>query len=282
MSDGRRRWRPIAGNPINPQGITRKGVQGRPDVQDAFDQIRQDGLPAWLHSKVEHDLDRAVDRRHLDALAIQKALQILADYEDYMGVDRVEAIHEARRDESLLSDLERQTLSVAGRRHRSEGLTATPLEVARENEANEIASTAYEILLARQWTPEFTGPDAETLRELQAWQRTGKNRPELPDRIERDARKLFTTRMRGARGEIPRTKPVSHSDRSRMRTYYHPSFRKQLGRLDWETDEREVKKLIAELARQAKNRLVPVYCTDTDPKTCDDTDAESGQGVLGE
>ena len=73
--------------------------------------------------------------------------------------------------------------------------------------------------------------------------------------------------MAGARGEIPRTKPVSRTDRSRMRTYYNPSFRTQLGRLGWETDEREVRKLIAELARQTKNRQVPVYSTDTDPDT---------------
>jgi hypothetical protein len=42
-------------------------------------------------------------------------------------------------------------------------------------------------------------------------------------------------------------------------------------------NEREVKKLIAELARQTKNRLVPVYSTGTSADTGDDTGAESGQ-----
>jgi hypothetical protein len=224
---------------------------------------------------VEDDLGRAVERHDPDALAIQKAFQILADYHDYLGVDRVETILKARGDGSLLSDMERKTLSAAGQRRRSELLTEVHLQVARENEAGEIASAAYEILIARQWMPNFTDLEAETLSKLHAWQRTGKNRPELHLEIERDARKLVSTRMRGARGEIPRTKPVSHTNRSRMRTYYGPSFRQQLGRLGTETDEREVKKLIAQLARQTKNRQVPVYSTDTARGSRNDTDAES-------
>jgi hypothetical protein len=120
LDDRESEVRTVAGNPINPRGITRKGVQGRPDVQDAFAQIRQDGLPLWLHSEVQHDLGHAVDRHQPHALAIQKALQILADYHDYLGVDRVEAFQEARRDGRLLSDLERQALSAAGQRRRSE------------------------------------------------------------------------------------------------------------------------------------------------------------------
>jgi hypothetical protein len=254
----------VAGNPINPDGVTRKGVYGRPDVQHVFAQIKAEGLPQWLQGEVERELGRAVERDDPDALAIQKALQILADYQDYMGVDRVEVILEARRDGSLLTDLDLRTLSVAGQRRKSEALTEVPLQVARENEAGEIASAAYEILMARQWMSDFTDLEAETLRQLHVWQHTGTNRPELPDSIERDARTLVMTRMRGARGEIPRTKMVSHTDRRRIRTYYGPSFRKQLGRLATETDEREVKKLIAELARQTKNRQVPVYSTGTD------------------
>jgi hypothetical protein len=260
LDDRQREVCAVAGNPINPEGVTRKGVQGRPDVQHAFARLKLFGLPVWLASWVENALGHPVDREHPDALAVQKALQILADHHTYMGVDRVEAVLEARRDGSLLSDEERQTLSPAGQRCRSEMLTETDLKVARENEAGEIASAAFEILLARQWTPSFSDLDAETLRQLHAWH-TGRNRPELPDQIEREARKLVTTRMRGERGEIPRTKPVSHTDRRRVRTYYNPSFRQQLGRLYWETDEREVKKLVAELARQTKNRKVLVYST---------------------
>src|SRR5262245_44482011 len=113
----------VAGNPINLRRITRKGVYGRPDVQHDFAEIKREGLPQWLHDEVEHDLGRAVDRHDPDALGIQKALQILADYHDAMGVDHVEAILQARRDGSLLSDLERQTLSAAGQRRRSEMLT---------------------------------------------------------------------------------------------------------------------------------------------------------------
>jgi hypothetical protein len=165
----------VAGNPINPTGITRKGVYGRPDVRHVFAEIKSQGLPQLLHREVEHDLGRAVDRHNPDALGIQKALQILADYEDYLGVDRVETILQARRDGSLLSDGERQALSAAGQRRRSETLTEAELQVARDNEAGEIADVGYEILMARQWRSDFTDLEAETLRKLHAWQRTGKN-----------------------------------------------------------------------------------------------------------
>jgi hypothetical protein len=261
LDDRQREVSSVSGNPINPDGVTRKGVQGRPDVQHAFGRIKQFGLPVGLASWVENALGHPIDREHPDALAIQKALQILADIHAYRGVDRVEAVLGARRDGSLLSEQERQTLSAAGQQRRSEMLTEADLAVAYENEAGEIASAAFEILLARQSMPDFSDVEAETLRQLHTWQHTGKDRPELPDQIERDARKLVTTRMRGERGEIPRTRPVSHTDRRRMRTYYNPSFRQQLGRLYWETDRREVQRLVAELARQTKNRQVPVYST---------------------
>jgi len=71
--------------------------------------------------------------------------------------------------------------------------------------------------------------------------------------------------MRGIRGDP--TKRATHTDRSRLRTSYGPSFREQLGRLATETDEREVRKLVAELTRQAKKRQVPLYSTRTDPDT---------------
>ena len=191
--------------------------------------------------------------------------------DEELGVDHVEAILEARRDGSLLSDLERKTLSPAGQRRRSEMLTEVQLQVARENEGTAIASAAYEILLVRQWMSDFTDLEAETLRAMHAWQRPGTPRPELPLDVEHEARKLVEHRRRAARGEIPRSKPISHSDRRRRRTYYGPSFRKQLGRLATETDEREVKKLIAELARQTKNRKVLVYSTRAESDSADES-----------
>jgi hypothetical protein len=192
-----------------------------------------------------------------------------------LGVDRVETVWEARRDGRLLSELERRTLSAAGQRRRSETLTDVHLQVARENEAGEIASASFEFLLARQWMPDFTDLEAEILDQLHDWQRTGKDRPELPDGVERATRHLVDHRMRAARGEVPRTKPVSHTVRKRMRTYYNPSFRKQLGRLDTETNEREVGKLLVELTRQRKRRVVPVYSTGTHPTGGDDIGSES-------
>src|SRR5262249_1545592 len=113
------RRRPIPANPINPDGVTRKGIQGRPDVQAVCAQIKSNGLPEWLHREVEHDLGHAVDQEHPDALAIQKALQIVADYDDYLGLDRVEAVQEAHRDGAFLSEHERRTLSAAGQKRLS-------------------------------------------------------------------------------------------------------------------------------------------------------------------
>jgi hypothetical protein len=181
-----------------------------------------------------------------------------------MGVDRVQSVLDAYNGGRLLTTDEHESLPPAAQERLAQTRRKHLLQVARENEAGEIASATYEILLMRRSTPGFTEVDAETLQLLHTWQRTGMNRPELPDRIDREARRLVITRMRGARGEIPRTKPVSRADRSRMRTYYNPSFRKQLGRrLDTENDKQEVKKLIAELNRQVKNRQVPVYSTNS-------------------
>ena len=60
-------------------------------------------------------------------------------------------------------------------------------------------------------------------------------------------------RKQRVRGELPRSRRVSATDRHRVPTFETPSFTEQLGRLADDDREHEIAKLVRELRRQAKD-----------------------------
>jgi hypothetical protein len=135
------------------------------------------------------------------------------------------------------------------------------LAIAYQAEESEIAAATWEMLLARQSQPDFTNEEASSLRQLQRWKREGGPRPLLPERVEALGRRLVTQRMKGERGELPRTRRLSRTDRRRYRTGYAPSFSTQLGPgLLQETDPFKLQRLVHELRREARNLgLLPAH-----------------------
>ena len=244
--------------------VTRTGVLNRPDVYEMFVRIELEGLHSCAPARpcgpllrcercaVQDELGLPVDASRPSAAAIACALRLEAELRDYLGADRAERILAIERDKWLTAGERsrlvprKQRLLVASRRRR-------PLAIAYEADQGEVASAAWEILLARQSLPDFTDEEARFLHSLHHWQRDGGPPPRLPPPIQALGQRLVTQRMKRERGELPRSRRVSRTDRHRYRTGYAPSFSTQLGRLRDESDPIEIKRLIRELRREARN-----------------------------
>ena len=252
---------------------TREGVYGNPDVMAVFMRIESEGLTAcsktWAadactgeplfpceRCMVEERLGTPVDSRWPDDLAIAHALQIEAEFRDYEAVDRAKDILAADLDGRLLTAEERG-LGAAERWRRSAERRDQLLPSAETNDRTELASVAFETLVALQWTSVFTATQAADLRALHHWHRAGGDPPTLSATTTKQAKRRMARRRR----EAARTKPgeirVSRIDRQRVLSLT-PSFSKQLGRLRNEQDPRELRNLIRQLRHQAKTRgLLP-------------------------
>jgi hypothetical protein len=252
---------------------TREGVYGNRDVMAVFMRIELEGLTACSKAQpsdsctwrpffpcercmVEDALGKPVDHRWPDDVAIAHALRIEAEFRDYEAVDRVNEILAADREERLLTPVERE-LAPAEKWRRSAERRDQLLRIAETNARTELASIAFETLVALQWTPDFTATQAADLRALHRWHRVGGDLPALSKATTKQAK----SRMARRRGEAARTKPgeirVSSTDRRRVLSL-PPSFSTQLGRLRSEQDERELRSLVRQLRHQAKQRgLLP-------------------------
>ncbi len=251
------------GNPAFGQ-ITRRGVLNRPDVYEMLVRIELEGLhsctparpcgPLWPCERcaVQDELGLRVDASRPSAAAIACALRLEAELRDYLGADRYERIH-AASDEQFLSQQEQTRLVPSKQQELASIRRYRELAIAHQAEESEIAAAAWESLVARQCLPDFTDEEASSLQALHQWQRDGGRPPSLPTRIEALGKRLVTQRMKRERGELPRSRRVSRTNRHRHRTGYAPSFATQLGRLRNETDPNEIKRLIRELRREARN-----------------------------
>jgi hypothetical protein len=231
-------------NPINPEGVTRKGVLSRPYVYGLLERFDLEGFEDHETEELSSLLGIPVDPEHPTDYQIGRALQLRAEFEDYCGIEDREAIIRADYEAGLISDAEHDLR----------------LRVLWENERNELASAAVRILVGKTLGQgDFSAGDEECLWELRRWQAGYREEtPHLPDLLARQAQHLLDTERRRWRGELPRTRRRSKTDRRRMSTFEVPSFRDQLGRLADLTNPEEIAKAVAELRRQMKDLgLVP-------------------------
>jgi hypothetical protein len=248
---------------------TREGVYGNPDVMAVFLRIELEGLATCSKAQpsdpctgepffpcerclVEDALDRPVDHRWPDDLAIAHALQIEAEFRDYEAVDRVNEILAADREERLLAPAERE-LPPAEKWRRSAERRDQLLPSAEMNDRTEIASVAFETLAALQWTSGFTATQAADLDALHRWHRVGGDPPALSKATTKQAKRRVARRRREAARTRPGEIRTSSTDRRRVLSLT-PSFSTQLRRLRTEQDERELRSLVRQLRHQAKQR----------------------------
>ena len=251
------------GNPTIGQ-MTRRGVLNRPDVYAELVRIEREGLqacspeaacgPLWRCEScaVQDRLGTAVDAQKPSALAIAAALRREADLRDYLGADRAERI-KTIPDEQFLTTQERARLVPSKQQELASQRRNRELALAYQATENEIASAAWEVLVMNQSQAHFTDEEARSLQQLHRWQATGGPAPLLLKKVERLGRELATHRCKRERGEIPRSRRISRTDRRRIPTGATASFTSQLGRLYDEPDPFEIERLVRELRRQARD-----------------------------
>ena len=278
----------IPANSINPTGVPR-GI-ARPDVYAVFVSIETHGLQAcddceanWLcregiwrceHRQVERRLGWPVDLRKPSDLAIAFALKIEGEHHADIGRDRAAELFEAGN-AGLLSPEDRNAL----------------LKVEYANRESELVSAAYEVTTGcnlwssippeaglrpdreRRWRGDLTDEEQIEKRKLEEarfnagltaadrlrYEALTEPQPIeevrwdlIPREVQGGAEKLVEHRAKEARGELPRTRRISRTDRSRMRTYVNLPFTEQLGAIATETDPSKLEQAIRELRRQAK------------------------------
>lgn len=224
-------------NPINPEGVTRKGALLRPSVYSMIARIDEEGFAIDEAEELSLDLGFPVRPKRPTDFQIGRALQLRAEFEDYCGIEDREAIIRADCEAGLISDAEHDLR----------------LSILWENKRNELALAALRILIGKtKW--DFSAGEEVCLRELRRWQAGNRESPPpLPNLLARQAQDVLAAERRRWRGELPRTRRRSKTDRSRMPTFEVPSFRVQLGRLADLTDAGEIAKAVAELRRQMKD-----------------------------
>lgn len=227
-----------------------------------------------MHRRLEDRLVRSVDHVHPDDGAIGAALQIAAEDQEYEGRDRIALIHRACKD-GLISYKRRNLLLRIERWYLAQDVISAAVDIVHEYPqwAYLRREPGFRVSSERVWRDDLdvaemaerrrleearyngglTAEDRATYETLTRYQLPERPRlADLPAELSRQAHARVRDRMPRARGEMPRSRPISRTNRSRMKTYETPSLSKQLGRLATEKDEREIRRLAAELRRQAK------------------------------
>ena len=230
-------------NPINPEGVTRKGALSRPYVYGLLERFDLEGFEDHEAEELSSLLGIPVDPEHPTDYQIGRALQLRAEFEDYCGLDKAELIGTAYAGGRLTAEEHDQLLADLWL-----------------NQETERASAAHRILMGKTLGQrDFSPAEQECQRELRRWVAGCRDQPPpLPDPLARHAQHLLDTERQRWRGELPRARRRSKTDRRRMSTFEARSFRDQLGRLAVLTDPGEIAKAVAELRRQMKDLgLVP-------------------------
>jgi hypothetical protein len=225
-------------------------------------------LPLCEHHQVEERLGYPVDPKRPPDLAIGHALRLIAEQYDYEGADRVTEIVTAC-EEGRISPATRNRL----------------LAVEHANNESSVRSAAFEVMVARsgysridtiadrRWRSDLDEHERDQRRQLENARLngtlTGKDRdlylnltePQplepidwstLPPGLYDEAARLVETEKRRARGELPRTRRVSSSDRRRVSTFETPFFRTQLGAIATADAPTAIEREVRNLRRHAK------------------------------
>jgi hypothetical protein len=227
------------------------------------------------HHEVESRFGYALNpARPLD-LAIRHALLVIAEQQEYEGVDP------ADREASIIE------ASSAGRispERRNELLA-----IEYSNEESSIDAAAFELLTARdggssvgssrdrRWRADLDEDEQRERRRLEELRFNGgltaedrllydkltepqrlesPDWAEFPDGLRDDAERVVARRRRRARGKLPRSVRVSPSDRRRRPTFEVPSFREQIGAIATATTPAEIERAVRDFRRAAKRRGV--------------------------
>jgi hypothetical protein len=171
------------------------------------------------HRAVERRLACPVDPANPDDLAIGIALQLEGEQDAYEGIDRTEKIIEASTARRISGQKRNELLAVE-----------------YQEQQRRLQASIEELRLAHERTPGPVPSDEE---------------------LERQAEKRLETQDRRQRGTLARHRRYSKSDRRRLPTFEKQPFHKQLGRLATERDPHEIRRLVAELRRQASQHAFP-------------------------
>jgi hypothetical protein len=220
------------------------------------------------HHEVEARLGHPVDPDDPSDLAIGIALRRVAEQREYEGADHEAAILEAGNAGQISPDTRNRLL-----------------RVGYENHEREVEAAAFEILTTRfgcssigktrdrRWRSDLSDEEQRERRRLvdvlvnsgfsaedrAAYVRLTEPQPvapvdwsQLPPGLYDEAERLVERRRRAARGELPRTRRMSPTDRRRIPTFETPSFRAQLGRIATATTPGELERAVRDLRRSAK------------------------------
>ncbi len=218
--------------------------------------------------QVERELGYRIDPKSPTDLAIGHALRLIAEQYVYEGAERVTEIIEAHSEGRISSATRTRLLAIEHTNHES----------AVRSAAVEILSSHYgystiDATPDRRWRSNLNAREQRERRRLENARINGGlsdddytlclklTEPQPPEPIDwstlpaglyDDAERLVEARRRRIRGQLPRTRRISPSNRRRLPTFETPSFRAQLGAIATAKAPTAIERAVRDLRRNAK------------------------------
>jgi hypothetical protein len=219
------------------------------------------------HHEVEHRLQRVVNARRPDDLAIAYALRLEAELRDDEGFDHLALIREAVEAGAIDAETAVRYLAIEST-NRDREIESAAFEIMTERQGHsDIASTPE-----RRWRDDLTPAEQRERRYLQEARFNGGLTPEdrarhyeltapqpvdpvdwkrLPPGVYGEAETRVTLRRLHAAGKRPERR-VSTTDRSRQPSYVRRPLSAQLGQIVTSEDPRVLVRGVRDLRRNAK------------------------------
>jgi hypothetical protein len=220
------------------------------------------------HHEVERRLGYAIDPAQPSDLAIGCALRLIAEQRDYEGVDHRAQIIEAANSGTI-----------------SPGRCSWLLGLEDEIYEADVEAAAFELLTTRvgsstigstrdrRWRRDLDNDEQRERRRLEELRLNGGFTPadqelylrltepqplepvdwdNLPKGVRDEAERIVEKQRRRARGDLPRDRRISKTDRRRVKTYEVPSFREQIGQIGTTTTTADIERAVRDLRHNAK------------------------------